>query len=556
MLFVTIAIILIAYRAVPASLSMRNPDQVGPKTEQVNTEKYRQIFYVSLKAGSDQKGDGTKSNPWQTLVHALLSIDGLPQSSPCAVFVAAGVYDQGTIIMKPSVDLYGGFDPGTWQRDIHKFPTSLDGEGVRRVVFGADQAKIDGFTICHGLGDTHGGGILCDDTSPEITNNFIVDNLVTEPADFNHARIHQDGHHGGGIACLYNAVPVIKNNLFRGNRTAIGNGGAIAFYGWVRLKDAPETSVENSRMTGGLQAVLENNVFIGNSAGINDLSRTRSSNGGAVSCAFEARPLIRNNLIIGNQARGRGDAGGIYCEYFSYPLIEGNWIIGNSGDDDGGGIYVMKQSHPLIKDNFIAGNWTLGGGVGGIRLSKEGRAGIVQNLIIENPGGGVSCVDAYMLLEDNLILKNINARGVSYSNVFSYMQPSMIRNNIIRENEKGALVILKNAGSPPQIENNNMDIANGLDSNQYFDRDPGFVSDVLDGVVSEIIFDTATFQSRIKIKEPLSANKNLAGRVVRIGGNWGVITEYTEQTLTVWGNIFTAEKQDMTFEILSSYSRP
>ncbi len=289
--------------------------------------------------------------------------------------------------MKEWIDLFGGFCPQTWERDINKHRTVLDGANVRRVVLGADHARIDGFVIQRGLARSHGGGILCWDVSPTISNNVIVDNQVLEPEAFDAAHIHQAGTHGGGIACFYNAVPVIRNNIIANNKTAIGCGGGVVFYGWLRLDGVPEPTMQDDFVAGGLQAVLKNNVIVDNISGINDIHRTRSSSGGGVSCAYEARPLIQNNIISGNRALGRSDAGGVYCEFFTFPVIEGNWIVGNVSDDDGGGIYAMRSAHPLIRDNYIAGNWTTGGGAGGIRMSKEGRGRISRQCHRPQPDG-------------------------------------------------------------------------------------------------------------------------------------------------------------------------
>ena len=386
--------------------TMLNPALIGPKTIEVDIGIYQKVFYVSQKYGSDQNNDGSKNKPWQSINFALSKVINASPAQQHAIIVAEGIYSKSTIKMVEYADLYGGFSSKNWERDIDKYATILDGESVRRVVEGADHARLDGFTVRNGLSRSHGGGILCDDTSPTISNNLIVNNFVLEPEEFNHNRIHQEGHIGGGVACLYNAVPTIINNVFYGNRTSIGMGGAIAFYGWFRKKDAPSTGVENNRISGGLRGTVENNVIINNIAGINDVFRTRSSSGGGIACAYESRPVINNNLVALNQAMGNSDAGGIYCEYYSDPDIIGNWILGNIGDDDGGGFYTMRLGHPLLKENIIAGNFTTGRGIGGIRISKEGRARIVDNVIVQNPGGGVMCVDSYIELIHNVIASN------------------------------------------------------------------------------------------------------------------------------------------------------
>ena len=101
-------------------------ENIGPKTEQVNKGRYGHIYYVSVKSGSDKKGDGTRSKPWKTLVFAMQQIREGSESSPGAVFTAAGCYDQGTIMMVSFIDLYGGFEDQNWQRNIDDYKTVLD----------------------------------------------------------------------------------------------------------------------------------------------------------------------------------------------------------------------------------------------------------------------------------------------------------------------------------------------------------------------------------------------------------------------------------------------
>ena len=340
--------------------------KVGPKNEMVDKLKYDKIYYVYNESNAEVESDGSRKNPWRSITTALNNIDNKSLKSRAAIFIAAGLYKEETIVMKEFVDLFGGFDPLTWERDIFSYSTILDGQKSKRVLLGANSSRLDGLFVVNGLSRSHGGGILCEDTSPQISNCIFQDNSTLEPEDFDHDRIHQEGHHGGAIASLFNSYPVINNNIFYGNTTSIGNGAGIAFYGWLRMKGIPKTEIQDNFMTGGVRPLVKNNVFVNNVAGVGDTNRTRSSNGGAVSAAYEARPILENNVIASNHALGRGDAGGVYSEYFSYPTISSNWIIGNISDDDGGGIYTMKMGHAEIKNNYIAGNATLGKGVGGI----------------------------------------------------------------------------------------------------------------------------------------------------------------------------------------------
>ena len=552
-LFVFIAKQVLSESTTLKSNEVLNISLVGPRTESVDFADYQQIFYVSIKTGSNKQGDGSLQKPWKTISYALSKINNASRSRKFAIIVASGTYDTETIIMKEYVDIYGGFSPRSWKRDIFKYATILDGCRVRRVVVGANHSRIDGFTITRGLARSHGGGIICDDTSPIISNNFIIDNFVLDPKDFDNKHIHQKGNIGGGIACLYNAVPIIRNNIIADNKTSIGCGGGIAFWGWRRISGDPAPKVENNMISGGQKSVVENNVLFNNISGINDSNDTRSSNGGGISCAFGARPIIRNNVISGNQARGNSDAGGIYCEYFSYPEIEGNWIVGNICDDDGGAIYVMRMSQPIIKDNIIAGNKSRNGGVGGIRLSKEGRALITNNTIISNlSGGGVRCIDSYMVLEDNIIMNN-RGGGIIYSNRFSYFVPSIIRRNIVRENDGRPLQIDYNAGQPLIVEENNM--AGKYAGHGNYDCDPEFQKDGVYGNIKSAQFDSIYYTTNILLLWPVEKGNQLSGRVLHWGNQWGVVETAHNKCIVVWGNLTSASKRELSFEIIPSYCK-
>jgi len=527
-------------------------NKIGPMTTEFDSVKYAWVYYVSSMKGSDKQGDGSRTNPWMSVGFALNKIADASAENQYAILVSEGTYNQGTIQMKQFVDLYGGFSPDSWERDLFLYRSILDGMGLRQVVIGEDNATIDGFTITGGVSKSHGGGILCLDTSPTISNNFILHNLVLEPPDFDDRHIYQEGQHGGGIACLYNSVPQIRNNLIRGNRTSIGIGGGVAFYGLFRKEGVEEPEFVDNRLVGGIQPILENNIIVENVSGANDIKRSRSSSGGGVACAHEARPIIRNNIIAQNQALGRSDAGGIYIKYFSYPQVENNWILGNVCDDDGGGLYTMRQSQPLIMENIFAGNWTYSGGCGAVRLSKEGRADVVDNLIVSNPGGGIMSVDSYLRMEGNTIIHNSAGSAFWYVQNFSYLQPSLIQYNIMRENEEGSLKITTDKGHPLILLNNNMDTDSYLIDNDNFD--PLFFADGQQGRIKSIDYDDNVYLSVIEPVKKLSDKDRLSGRIIHIGDRWGVIQKVVNGKIWVWGNFREKILLKMDYEILPSYT--
>jgi hypothetical protein len=48
-----------------------------------------------------------------------------------AILVANGIYRGTTLLMQPWVDIYGGFEPARWTRDVLANVTTLDGEQQR-----------------------------------------------------------------------------------------------------------------------------------------------------------------------------------------------------------------------------------------------------------------------------------------------------------------------------------------------------------------------------------------------------------------------------------------
>ena len=524
--------------------------KVGPHTEQVDLTTYSQVLYISQINGSDKEGNGSQLKPLCTILFALNNITHNADKNKTALLVAAGTYKDGTVNMMSYVDMFGGFNNVSWQRDIYANRTILDGDYSHRVVIGADEARIDGFTIANGTTRSKGGGILCDDTSPEISNCLVVNNSTVEPEHFNSARIHQKGNEGGGIACLYNAIPLIRNNMFYKNRTSIGDGGALSFYGWLRERHATDKRIENNFMEGSGRGVVRNNVFIQNTAGINDVTQTRSSNGGAISCSNEARPIIENNVIASNRAKGNSDAGGVYVEDFSYPTIKGNWIVGNISDDDAGGIYVMRLSHAVIINNFIAGNWTMNGGAGGIRLSKEGRALIADNIVVENQsGGGVQCIDSYMELRNNIIMNNKGKTSIRYSNNFNYFIPSLVENNVILGNEGKVSLELKK-GETIDVNNNDVNENVAGKNNKY--RPVKVDSKSISGEVAKYSFDEQYYQTMIETTG-FDNPQTLLGRTLHIGNIWSVVCRVEQNKLYVWGNVAERIADSSGLEILSDY---
>lgn len=146
------------------------------------------------------------------------------------IFVKAGVYNENVKLNQGVV--LAGENPTT---------TIIDGGRRGPTVLGEAQGEIYGFTIRNGI-----DGILCENTTPKIHDNIIMDN------------------HGAGIGA-YISQPHIKNNVIFGNRWS-----GILLYGvnaqnvWIENNVIVRNGYSGVSALGPGRANLRNNILVGN----------------------------------------------------------------------------------------------------------------------------------------------------------------------------------------------------------------------------------------------------------------------------------------------------
>jgi hypothetical protein len=534
-LFVSCALVACALRAAlqanplePPARPVMEPGKLGPRPEVVDPTSYARVLHVAA-GGSDSAG-GSQDAPLATISQALSRAVDAGEAKRHAILVAGGEYKGETIRMKPYVDLFGGFDRQGWRRDIEAHRTVLDGEGQRRVVVGANNARIDGFVIRNGKVRGPGAGVLCDRTSPVISNNTIIENATLEPGDIDKEMIHQHGNDGAAIACINGSAAAVVNNVISRNTTQIGGGAGIA----VSNFSTP---------------LVLNNVITGNESGLTDVGLSRSSNGAAISATnAQHRPPRRmaviNNVISNNRARGKSDAGGIYLEYDSSPLVAANWLVGNWCEDDGSAVYIMKGSHPVFSGNIVAGNNS-----SAIRLSKEGRGDLHHNLVFANTVG-VACISSWMDFHNNTVVDNQS--GLSYGNPYApHLKPSLISANLIYGNEGGQIGVEKGQDAPVVTGNDIEGGYAGGDGN--FDQQPQFVDDGLRTGVASLDYDKLRAVTTITAGGLAGADKRLVGRLVRVGEKWGIIGQAGGTTIACWGDLRPIHEKATELTIAPTY---
>jgi hypothetical protein len=493
----------------------------GPQTTDVVMEGYRdrstyhEMRYVSKGTGSDQTGDGTVNRPWASLSHALEQITDARLSRRYAILVGEGSYSEGEIFLKEYVHIYGGFSQGNWSRDIDSYATTIDGKGQSRLFTASDHSKIDGFVLIGGRVRGSGGALLCNGTSPVISNNRFMNNQSLGPEPWNPEFIHEIANDGGALAAINGARPVIFNNLFAGNSTENGRGGAIGAHN-------------------GAAPRIHYNVFLDNRSGTAD--PMRSSDGGAIAASYWSDADIFFNLIINNRSLSRNDGGGIFSEMWSSLHIVGNIVVGNVSDDDGGGLYLSGSVHHYITEheakvpaerymNYVVGNILAGnrlstgsGVAGAFRFTYFTRVHYNNNISYENTGG-LDFRRTLVTARDNVVIEDVVVREGSEATLLS----NRIYGVLDIDNEE----TLRTDGNRVA----------GIDTPDLFRiAQTQFKDDTHRLSVTSSSYDSATRTTILNIEGDVSNEPMIRNRVVKANDEWSVIKEASASVIVLWGD--------------------
>ncbi|MGH8018355.1 MAG: right-handed parallel beta-helix repeat-containing protein [Opitutaceae bacterium] len=526
--------------AVLLSSPASSAEKPGPRSAAVDLERYARVIHVDGARGDDVTGDGSADQPWASLPQALEEAGGATAEGRVAVLVAQGRYVQPTFVLRSHVDLFGGYARFSEPRDVYAHATVLDGEDDHRIAFGADDARIDGFHFVRGQVRGKGGALLCDGTSPVITNCIFTENRTLIPQPWAPPLLHETANDGGAVMCLNGAAPRIKHNLFYHNTTECGRGAALA----ADRGSAPQ---------------IVNNVFAGNRAGFDD--PMRSSDGGAISFFDHSDGVITGNVIVDNAALTRNDGGGIFVALWSAPRIVDNIIAANFAGDDAGGLFIGGQEHrydaPLdehppageytviVDGNVLVGNANSSANSGASRITMEARVRLTNNIITENEGG--------LYLQRSEVAANNNTVWQDWRFVEdkASLGPSRFTGNILKGPARLDDV---RAG----FENNMLDVSSidGKDNAPVSDifRDDGVNGDLVD-----LHFDPTTFTTVLTTKAALPAGADYAGRVVRLsdsetGGQWRVIQRAAGREIVLWGRLDAVTAAPRHFFILRTFT--
>ncbi len=382
----------------------------------------RPIVRYANAANSSGVQDGLSwASGYTSLQTAVDDLEGCDEGE---IWAAAGTYTgegDNVVAMKANIYLYGGFAGAEFRqtaRDWEANVTVIDGEGVRRCVYGADHAGLDGFTVRSGFaagagmynvsvsprvahcvfsGNTadtvNGGGMSNEDASPTVVDCIFGENtsaLSHGAGMYNHGGAPKVDHcefnnnvaqgvahnrmadaHGGG---MYNeaASPVVTNCTFNGNNLTNGDGagmyntgGSLTITGCVFDSNACEgntTPSANIARGGGIcnvscDVTVADCTFNANAARYGGAIYNGSASSTVTRCVF-----------TGNRARGAyTSTGGGMCNDASSPVVTQCTFTSNDASGlyfgNGGGMYSTSGS-PVVTDCTFDTNHAAGGGGG------------------------------------------------------------------------------------------------------------------------------------------------------------------------------------------------
>jgi len=303
----------------------------GEEEEEISVSGYWRRFYVDCE-NTEGPWDGTSENPYRLIQ------DGLDNAPPYTrICVARGTYIEN-LTVGPDLELYGGYDPATWSRDIESNATAIDGDGAGSVVaFDSSVSSttvLSGFTITNGAAP-RGGGIICDSASPRLLSLNVTGNaadswgggiyFIDSFADVSDITVSGNGagSQGGGIACNHSPITVVDSEI---SDNAAGDGGGLYF--------------RRASSTGMVNTVVAWN--------------TATYFGGGIYCMECSCPVMTHCIVADNDAGWRG--GGMAFELNAGAEIVNSVLWGNTALEDEQ-IYCDDTGEVSVGYSDVQGGW-------------------------------------------------------------------------------------------------------------------------------------------------------------------------------------------------------
>lgn len=349
------------------------------------------VRYVS-PAGADSGACDSSAAPCATVQYAVdVAVEGdevrlavgtytgvLTRPAP-AGYPGPTVITQ-TLYLTKTVTVRGGYSGDFSAQDPDLYTTTLDAQGLGRVLFIAESItpSIQDLHIVNGnagglgghpvVSNTAGGGIYVLTATALLDNLHVVSNtapgfsygggvfLYHSPSTLSQSTIQGNftGYQGGGVD-LFESDALVMDNLILENDANVG-GGLHAYQSSFTLSD--NTIQENEGFSGGAGVSIDNSGY-----------------------PFY-QPVLTGNTIVSNTATsGFGFGGGLYL-FFSDPVMSGNLFQGNTSDFGGGGYFYLSE--PSSTNDVFLGNQATQA-VPGVYLT-DSQAVFTHTTFSSNPG--------------------------------------------------------------------------------------------------------------------------------------------------------------------------
>lgn len=341
-----------------------------------------------------------------------------------AIYVAQGAYTgtgAAVVNLTGSISLLGGWDgaaAGAVTRDPAAYPTTLDGERARRVVYisGDITPTLDGFIItggnatgltsfCPTNADGCGGGIYVRNAHPVIANNVVTNNVAAASTSGLQNAI---GYGGGIFLGSFTHRAVIANNLIisnAGSTAGRGSGGGLNLWG-----NGSGIEVRSNQIISNLASTAD---LYGDGAGIyggpdgavirgNLIEGNRNNELGAGGRGAGLSQYGGTAQYDGNVIRGNGGSAAVWLSY-SRALVTGNRIVENATSS---GITLESGSGPgtILANNIIAGSGLLGISAQGFSASSLLTTTLLHNTLVGSASGqGVSGSFANVYMTNTIV---------------------------------------------------------------------------------------------------------------------------------------------------------
>ncbi|MDD5328188.1 MAG: hypothetical protein PHY02_10320 [Phycisphaerae bacterium] len=291
------------------------------------------IIYVDVN-GPNEPGTGTFYDPFRSIQNA---IDAANSSD--TIEIRPGIYtaDPNNYNLDPNgksitIRSTEPNNPDVVANTI--IDPNRAGRGFCFINGETPNCVISGLTIQNGLAaDDSGGAILCDNSSPTVSNCTIKNNS----ADW----------YGGAIYC-YDSSPEIINCTITGN-SAMDGGALECWSGTAIIQNCVISNNIASGTGGAIDCYLAGQVELNNCTVVENLA----DSGGGLRCVDYGKATIQNSILWSNEATKGAQ---IALEY-SYPPFASEAVISYSNVQGGiSAIYV----DPCSILNWGSGNIDVG----------------------------------------------------------------------------------------------------------------------------------------------------------------------------------------------------